>query len=106
MKAPDGTAKKLPAGPTKTTVGPFDQVGVWAVVPTAAGGPVEEFAVNLMSRAESDLRTADPDATTASAEAAGLVGGFGGRPVWWYLTIAAFLLAALEWYLYQRRWIS
>jgi hypothetical protein len=106
LKAPDGTAKKLPVGPTKTTVGPFDQVGVWAVVPTTAGAPVEEFAVNLMSRAESDLRPQDGPETSGTAEAAGLVGGFGGRPVWWYLTIAAFLLAALEWYLYQRRWIS
>ena len=34
------------------------------------------------------------------------VGGYGGRPVWWYLVAAAFALAALEWYLYQRRWIS
>lgn len=107
LRAPSGATRKLPAGPTKTTVGPFDACGVWAVVPTAANAaPVEEFAVNLMNKAESDLRADETLTTTATAQDAGLVGGFGGRPVWWYLTIAAFALAALEWYLYQRRWIS
>jgi hypothetical protein len=28
------------------------------------------------------------------------------RPVWFYLIALAWLLAAVEWYLYQRRWIS
>ncbi|QEL19725.1 vWA domain-containing protein [Limnoglobus roseus] len=107
LRSPDGTTRKLPAGPTTTTVGPFDACGVWAVVPpTPNAAPVEEFAVNLMNKAESDLR-ANPDLPTrANAQDAGLVGGFGGRPIWWYLTIAAFVLAAVEWYLYQRRWIS
>lgn len=107
LKAPDGGTRKLPAGPTKTTVGPFEACGVWAIVPAAANAaPTEEFAVNLMNKAESDLRADETLTTTATAQDAGLVGGFGGRPVWWYLTIAAFALAALEWYLYQRRWIS
>ncbi len=107
LRSPDGTMRKLPAGPTTTTVGPFDACGVWAVVPpTPNAAPVEEFAVNLMSKAESDLRANQELPTSATAQAAGLVGGFGGRPIWWYLTIAAFVLAAAEWYLYQRRWIS
>ncbi len=103
LKAPDGSTRPLPKGPIQTTVGPFDTVGVWSV-----GGekPVEEFAVNLMNKVESDLRPDEGVPAIASAKDAGLVGGFGGRPVWWYLTIAAFALAALEWYLYQRRWIS
>ena len=44
-------------------------------------------------------------AETSVAEA-GLGGGFLGRPAWWYLIGLAFVVAALEWYLYQRRWIS
>ena len=49
-----------------------------------------------------------PEGLTAatSAEEAGLVGGFGGRPVWWYLIAAAAGLMTVEWFLYQRRWIS
>jgi hypothetical protein len=107
LRSPDGTTRKLPAGGGKAAVGPFDRCGVWAVVPDAPdAAPIDEFAVNLMSKAESDLRA--PEGVTASASAAdtGLVGGFGGRPIWWYLIAAAGLLAAVEWYLYQRRWIS
>ena len=105
LRSPDGSTKKLPAG-GKVTVGPFDKCGVWTVMPESGGATVDEFAVNLMSKGESDLRP--PDGLTASATAAdtGLVGGFGGRPIWWYLIGLAWLLAAVEWYLYQRRWIS
>ena len=107
LRSPDGTSRNLPNGPTKTTVGPFDAVGTWSVVSNDANAkPVDEFAVNLMNKGESDLRPNEDVPATASAKDAGLVSGFGGRPVWWYLTIAAFALAALEWYLYQRRWIS
>jgi len=28
------------------------------------------------------------------------------RPIWFYLIGLAWLLAAVEWFLYQRRWIS
>jgi hypothetical protein len=107
LRSPDGSTRKLPAGGGKATAGPFDKCGVWSVVPDAPdAAPIDEFAVNLMSKAESDLRA--PEGVTASATAAdtGLVSGFGGRPVWWYLIAAAGLLAAIEWYLYQRRWIS
>jgi len=105
--APDGNTRKLPAGVVKVTAGPFDHCGVWAVVPEAPGSaPIEEFAVNLMNKAESDLRP--PEALTAATSAAdaGLSGGFLGGPVWWYLALAAWALVGCEWYLYQRRWIS
>ena len=105
LRPPAGAARKLPAGGTKTTLGPFDRVGVWSVAPVG-GQPIELFAVNLMSKAESDLRPAELAIAVSNAADAGLVSGFGGRPVWWYLTAAAFLFAAVEWYLYQRRWIS
>ncbi len=95
LKAPDGTEKQLPAG--KLTVGPFDQVGVWTI-------DKDQYAVNLMNAAESDLRA--PEDYPSSAHAAGLVAGFLGRPVWYYLIAFAWAMAALEWYLYQRRWIS
>jgi hypothetical protein len=59
-----------------------------------------------MNKAESDLRPPESLAARESAVDAGLAGGFLGGPAWWYLTLLAFGLAALEWYLYQRRWIS
>ena len=59
-----------------------------------------------MNKAESDLRPPEGLTTVATAADAGLVGGFLGRPMWWYLIGLAWLLVAVEWYLYQRRWIS
>jgi hypothetical protein len=107
LRAPNGGTRKLPAGGVKVTLGPFDQCGVWTVVPAAPGAaPIEEFAVNLMNKAESDLRPPDVFTIPTTAAEAGLSGGFLGGPMWWYLALAAFGLAACEWYLYQRRWIS
>ena len=89
------------------TIGPFDKCGVWAVAPEGEKKtPIDEYAVNLMSKAESDLRPPEGVVSSASVADAGLVSGFLGRPVWWYLIGLAVALAAVEWYLYQRRWIS
>lgn len=107
LRAPNGARRSLPAGIAKVTVGPFDQCGVWAIEPAVSGAaPVEEFAVNLMNRSESDLRPPDVFSGNTTATEAGLSGGLLGGPVWWYLALAAWALAACEWYLYQRRWIS
>jgi hypothetical protein len=112
LHSPDGSTRELPAGVTKTTVGPLDKVGVWTVTRDAPdrgdkppGSPVVELACNLANAAESDLRV--PDALAAAeVPQAGFIAGLSGRPVWFYLLAVAFLLAAAEWYLYQRRWIS
>ncbi len=113
LLAPDGRSKPLPTLGNKVTVGPLDQCGVWSIVrsldeaskPKAKGQeapkPLLEVACNLASRPESDLRSSLP--TTARAS---LVAGFGGWPIWVVLCALALALAGLEWYLYQRRWIS
>jgi von Willebrand factor type A domain/Aerotolerance regulator N-terminal len=101
------STRKLPEGVTKTTVGPFDRCGVWSVVrPGEETKPLVEFAVNLSNRAESDLRPPADLPSVASVEQAGVLSGILGRPVWFYLIAAAWLLVAVEWWLYQRRWIS
>jgi hypothetical protein len=105
LRAPDGSTRKLPAGTAHVTVGPLDQVGVWAVVPEGPdAAPVQEIACNLASAAESDLRS--PEGLPAPAVEGGAVASLFGRPVWFYLIALAWALAAAEWYLYQRRWIS
>jgi hypothetical protein len=107
LRSPDGSMKKLPDGGGLITIGPFDKCGIWSVVSNSPGSsPLAEFAVNMMSGAESDLRTPEGLTTVASAVETGLVSGFLGRPIWWYLIGLASLLAVVEWYLYQRRWIS
>jgi hypothetical protein len=105
LRSPDGQTRKLPPNVKKTTIGPLDQCGLWAIVPNVAGAaPVQEIACNLANRAESDLRPPESLASTGVEQAAAL--GFAGRPLWFYLLAAAWLLAGVEWYLYQRRWIS
>jgi hypothetical protein len=105
LRAPDGQTRKLPPGVKRTTIGPLDQCGIWSIVPATPGASaVQEIACNLANRAESDLRPPESLPLTEEDLAGAL--GFTGRPVWFYLLAAAWLLAALEWYLYQRRWIS
>jgi hypothetical protein len=102
----------LPQGLAQAIVGPFDHCGVWSIAPAAAGqtppppaeSPALEIACNLGNRGESDLR---PDeAVLALAPPDSLTTGWMTRPIWYYLVILAWLLAGVEWYLYQRRWIS
>jgi hypothetical protein len=106
LRAPNGATRKLPAGGSKITLGPFDQCGVWAMMREGNETPIEQYAVNIMNRAESDLRPLDGVANSTKSAESGMAAGFIGRPAWWYLIGLAFLLAATEWYLYQRRWIS
>jgi hypothetical protein len=107
VRAPDGSARKLTAASAKATIGPLDQCGIWRVEANAKDVvPIAEFAANLMNKAESDLRPPEGLDSSATAAEAGLSGGFFGGPAWWYLTALAWCLAASEWYLYQRRWIS
>ena len=107
LRSPDGSRRKLPDGGGLITIGPFDKCGIWSVVSNSPGSPpVAEFAVNMMSGAESDLRPLEGSTAVSSAVESGLVSGFLGRPIWWYLIGVASLLAVVEWYLYQRRWIS
>lgn len=109
VKDPRGVGRPVPAE-TKVTVGPLDAVGIWkleaspADKPSSASPafPVGMFACNLADERESDLRVERDQAGLAAPVTAGV----GGRPLWFYLLVLAWCLVGLEWYLYQRRWIS
>jgi hypothetical protein len=106
LRSPVGATRELPAGVTKATVGPLDKVGVWTVTREQPDSPpVVELACNLANAAESDLRIPDALAATEVTQSS-FASVLSGRPMWFYLLFVAFLLAAAEWYLYQRRWIS
>jgi hypothetical protein len=112
LRSPRGAQLPLPADQLKLTIGPLDQCGVWRIEPAAAATPSSpgetappplfELAVNLASAAESDLRTPETAASISQADLAGLA----GRPLWFYLALLAVMLICVEWWLYQRRWIS
>lgn len=92
-------------------IGPLDEVGIWRIEresldrarKTTAAPPAElELAVNLANAAESDIRATGDSSASRQAALAGL----GARPIWFYLTLLATALISIEWWLYQRRWIS
>jgi hypothetical protein len=109
LRSPGGDERPLPAGVQKATIGPFDQAGIWSISKPVTNEdespqPVVQLACNIANRWESDLR---PPEALATGETPLAVAGFGfNRPIWFYLIVLALLLAAAEWYLYQRRWIT
>jgi len=110
LRAPDGSVRPVPASLGTTTIGPLDRCGVWTIErrePGGAGrqeadGPTLQLACNLTSPDESDLRSAPERTPRAEAR----VAGAWVRPMWFYLVAGALIVSALEWLLYQRRWIS
>jgi hypothetical protein len=116
-QTPSGKILPLAATATKAVIGPLDECGVWQVrsdVRETSSSPLKadrtrsvpttEFACNLANRAESDLRV--PESLLKTKPAAALAADWFTRPIWFYLVLAAWLLATVEWFLYQRRWIS
>jgi hypothetical protein len=108
--SPQGQRRPLPQDQAKLVVGPLDRCGVWSIAPRASntidepGASLWEAACNLASAQESDLRP--PQSLAATQVPTLAVAGLFTRPLWFYLIALAWLLASLEWYLYQRRWIS
>ena len=101
------------AGPVTSIIGPLNEVGIWTVseqssaadaTESTAAKRLTEVAVNLASERETDLRPLQqlvdsPQTKITSA-------GWFSRPLWFYLIIVACVLTSLEWFLYQRRFIS
>lgn len=114
LRSPDGRTRPLPIGATRATIGPLDRCGIWSVLHTGPASKPRaetqqeetqrevELACNLANPAESDLRPPPRLVGTAAWDG----GGFAAQPIWFYAIAAAWGLAGLEWYLYQRRWIS
>lgn len=130
-QSPSGKNHAIPANVEKASLGPLDECGVWSVLPLvneasgvrkhpdnhsaksnaqanreadAPGSPLIELACNLANRTESDLRV--PEVLLKDQPPAAHAAGWFARPIWFYLVAAAWLLATVEWFLYQRRWIS
>lgn len=117
LVAPDGSATPIATENQQVTIGPLLQTGLWFVrsraeplhepadqaspaVPKLADAPVLSVACNLSSFQESDLRPRS-QLPNAASELATLK--LGGRSLWFYLTLVAAGLIAIEWWLYHRR---
>ena len=112
---PNGEETRVAAIDGEALLGPLDRCGVWTVttgdrsttssppgVENGDDSPEVLVACNLSNPDESDVRV--PQIETKGAET--LTAGLGGKPIWFYLIVVAWVLVATEWYLYQRRWIT
>lgn len=113
--SPRGKEQAVPDGAEQTTIGPLDECGIWRlelVAPevdasTTDDGSepqrtvLDQYAVNLASQSESNIGVPEEPISEDLTMA-----GFGGRPIWFYLAMAGLVLTTVEWYLYQRRWIT
>jgi hypothetical protein len=109
VQSPDGELSQLSSTGVNLSVGPLDRIGIWTIqrqVPDDAGlaakaGPtLLSLACNVVNRRESNLRAGRPEPVHLASA------GRAGQPPWFYLVAAALLFLAVEWWLYQRRWIS
>ena len=105
---PDSTTDTTTDDNRIATVGPLERVGIWKVTAESSGGllpatPVTELACNLTNPRETDVRT--PEALLTATMRNTLHAGWFTRPIWFYCVVAALLLAFIEWFLYQRRFI-
>ena len=96
-------------------VGPLSEVGVWSVIESnmltresvaeaLAERVLQHVAVNLANENESDLRPEDTPPSSIGTSV--MSGDWFTRPTWFYLIVGACVLSTLEWFLYQRRFIT
>ncbi|MHC4876993.1 MAG: vWA domain-containing protein [Planctomycetota bacterium] len=113
LVSPQGQVSLVTENDDSVTIGPLEQRGIWSLRrpvpssaaqssdPTAAEMPTLEIACNIADPEESDLRSAPELKETKTVTQAGF-----SRPIWFYLVLIAAVLTGIEWFLYQRRFIT
>lgn len=112
LVSPSGLVRPLYSSAEDCYLGTLDQTGWWSIesaVQTGEGSDqhsTDQFtllarvACNLNDRSESDLRG---EAAAPTGDEARFVAR---RPWWQSLVMIGLVLSAVEWFLYQRRWIE
>ena len=104
VQIPSGSTVHLPPSSSgKLTFTATDELGVYRVL--SGGKLVEQFAVNLLDPAESNIRPAtDPKIKIGYVEVAGKTDWVAGhREIWKPLVLAGLAFVLLEWLIYLRR---
>lgn len=117
LMSPTGVQKQINVDESIAKIGPLPQAGIWSLgEPLTAEQAAQvdngetmtgertfmSLACNLNSPAESNLQSSSDIQPRQEV----LQAGFGGLPIWFYLIVLAFILILIEWFLFQRRWIS
>jgi hypothetical protein len=104
VQVPSGATVHLPPSSSgKLTFTATEELGAYRVL--SGGKPVQQFAVNLLDPAESNIRLpVEPAITIGYVEVAGKTGWVAGhREIWRELVLAGLAIALLEWLVYLRR---
>jgi hypothetical protein len=104
VQTPAGRTVQLPSSPSgKLIFTETEELGVYRVL--AGGKTVQQFAVNLLDKDESDIRVSDePKFKIGYVDVAGTSGWVAGhRDIWRELVLAGLAIAVLEWLIYLRR---
>lgn len=111
LLSPNGLRSTVPVTDESVTIGPLEQRGVWKIGHPAEQGDDESepspptnalmIAGNVADPQESALNVVPEKSGTKTVTTAGF-----SRPIWFYLIALAWLLTGMEWFLYQRRFIS
>ena len=104
VQIPSGATLRLPPSSSgKLTFTATDELGVYRIL--SGGKLVQQFAVNLLDPAESNIRPpAEPAIQIGYVEVAGKTGWVAGhREIWRELVLAGLAIAFLEWLIYLRR---
>ncbi len=100
VTTPDGKQQRVPSEGRVTYFGETEQRGIYMA---EGKGFKHEFAVNLLSRDESDTRPKDRIKLGNRPIFAGTGSVKTAREFWRWLLLAAVLVLALEWWVYHRR---
>ncbi len=104
VQVPSGTTVHLPPSSSgKLTFTATDELGVYRIL--SAGKLVQQFAVNLLDKDESNIRPpTDPSIKIGYVEVAGKTGWVAGhREIWRELVLGGLAIVLLEWLIYLRR---
>ncbi len=117
LTSPTGLKKRINIETSVAMIGPLGEAGLWTLsqpltdeeaaaeqdgTSGSNAAPVFRIACNLNSPNESNLRAAQNIMPRQEV----LQSRFGGRPIWFYLVVLAFVLIMAEWFLFQRRLVS
>ena len=117
LTSPTGLKKRINIETSVAMIGPLGEAGLWTLsqpltdeeaaaeqdgTSGSNAAPVFRIACNLNSPNESNLRAAQNIMPRQEV----LQSRFGGRPIWFYLVVLAFVLIMAEWFLFERRLVS
>ncbi|MDR1383845.1 MAG: VWA domain-containing protein [Planctomycetaceae bacterium] len=95
----------FPVKSGRVSLGTLPQCGLWEIAAAEENAqPLQQLACNLANAEESHLRSAPESFYAQQREKVTHVAA--GRPIWFWLVVAAIILTTAEWFLYQRRWMD